>query len=225
MMILHLRLSSIPYSNWPLITSGDGIFTCLPLCHKVSIFYDCFDKTWNVEHTLISSCKSNLNITLSTHSTIENGAPTLNLVFRVKHSTIVKLCTINNIFLAQPLLTPHNYVGHFPILARIVSANPSHSTILIVSFSYNKPFYCIKERPTLLQLHSTLTARSVTNDKMWNSIYGSPILNWSLPYQNNTIITRAILGNHPPFGPMPVETVTFSLGWVWWATPPHHINL
>ena len=41
--------------------------------------------------------------------------------------------------LSQPLLVPFNNVGHFSILTRITSANPSHSAMLTVSSPYRGP--------------------------------------------------------------------------------------
>ena len=40
---------------------------------------------------------------------------------------------------SQPLLAPLNYVGNFLILARVTSANPSHSTMAMVSSPYCGP--------------------------------------------------------------------------------------
>ena len=34
---------------------------------------------------------------------------------------------------SQPLLVPHNNVGHFSILAKVMSANSSHSAMLMIS--------------------------------------------------------------------------------------------
>ena len=40
----------------------------------------------------------------------------------------------------QPLLMPVNYVDHFLILAKVTSANPSHSTMQMISPQYRGPF-------------------------------------------------------------------------------------
>ena len=50
--------------------------------------------------------------------------------------------------------------------------------------------------PTLLHLHSGLTAQSVTNGVMWTSIHASPILRWSSHCRSNATTTWDILGNY-----------------------------
>jgi hypothetical protein len=69
--------------------------------------------------------------------------------------------------------------------------------------------------PTLLHLHSGLTAQSVTNDVRW-----TPTLSWSSHCRSNTTTTRAIISNYG-----------FTLGQCPWRhcrsasggeTTPHH---
>ena len=78
--------------------------------------------------------------------------------------------------LSQPSLTPLNWLGHFSILARVTSANPSHSAMLRVSSPKPRTPKFVGGGPTLLHLHSGLTAQSVTNGVRWTSIHGSPPL-------------------------------------------------
>ena len=61
--------------------------------------------------------------------------------------------------MSQPLLVPFNYAGQFSILERIMSSNPLHPTMRMISSQYRGP--------TLLHFHSELTAQSVINGKMW----------------------------------------------------------
>ena len=121
--------------------------------------------------------------------------------------------------MSQPSLTPLNSLAHFSILARITSANPLHVAMLMVSSPYCGPL-SVGMGPTLLHLHSGLTAQSVTNGVTWTSIHGSPILNWSSHCWNNTTTTRAILGNYASaHGGRAVRP------WVKEATPPHSYKL
>jgi hypothetical protein len=78
--------------------------------------------------------------------------------------------------MSQPLLVPLNRLGHFSILARITSANPSHSAMLMVSSPKPRTPKFVGGGPTLLHLYSGLTAQSVTNGVRWTSIHGSPTL-------------------------------------------------
>jgi hypothetical protein len=121
---------------------------------------------------------------------------------------------------SQPSLAPLYWLGHFSILARVTSANPSHSAMLRVSSPKPWTSKFVGGGPTLLHLHSGLTAQSVTNDVSWTSIHESPPLSWSSHYRSNTTTTRAILRNY-----------VFTLGQCPWrpcrstsggeATPPH----
>ena len=90
------------------------------------------------------------------------------------------------LYVSQPSLA-----SVFSILARVTSANPLHSAMLMISSPKLRTLKFIGGGPTLLHLHSRLTAKSVTNGVMWTSIYGSPILSWSLHCQSNTMITQA----------------------------------
>jgi hypothetical protein len=89
-----------------------------------------------------------------------------------------------------------NWLGHFSVLARVTSANPSHSAILRVNSPKLWTPKFVGGGPTLLHLHSGLTSQSVTNGVRWTSIHGSPTLSWSSHCRSNTTTTQAILGNY-----------------------------
>jgi hypothetical protein len=78
--------------------------------------------------------------------------------------------------MSQPLLAPLNSLGHFSVLARVTSAYPSHSAMLKVSSPKPRTLKFVGKGPTLLHLHSGLTAQSVTIGVRWTSIHGSPPL-------------------------------------------------
>ena len=85
---LHLRMPLISHFKWPLTRSWGGLITCLQSSHKMSISNGFSNKTWNVGCTLTSSSISNLYMSFNTYSTIENGAPILDMNFS-KHSEVV----------------------------------------------------------------------------------------------------------------------------------------
>jgi hypothetical protein len=124
--------------------------------------------------------------------------------------------------LLQPLLVSLNYLGHFSILARVTSANPSHST----KYEWLAPntldlqaHKCVNNPPTLA--FGTLPLIS----SQWLDVDFHPWKStlWliiALPekYYNNPNHIRQLC---PHVNSMPVKAMPFGLRWVRLATPPH----
>jgi hypothetical protein len=109
-----------------------------------------------------------------------------------------------------------NRLGHFSILARVTSANPSHSAMLMVSSPKPRTPKFVGGGPTLLPLHSGLTAQSVTIGVRWTSnlklIIALPEQHYNYPSHTRQLCLH--------LGPMPMEALPFGLGWV----RPHHLT-
>src|ERR1700684_321053 len=69
----------------------------------------------------------------------------------------------------EPSPPPLFKVRHVSVLARVTSANPSHSAMLRVSSPKPQTPKFVGGGPTLLHLHSGLTAQSVTNG-VWGGL-------------------------------------------------------
>jgi hypothetical protein len=115
-------------------------------------------------------------------------------MFKDTHCHPCQRCAKHNLHMVS--LAPFNRLGHFSIFARVTSANPSHSTMLMVSFPKPRIPKFVARGPTLPHLHSGHTVQSVIDGVRWTSINGSPTLRWSSHCRSNTTTTRAILGNY-----------------------------
>ena len=131
------------------------------------------------------------------------------------------LFAIDKGFMLQPPLAPLNLLGQFSMLARITSDNPSHSAMLMVNPPKPRTPRFIGGGPTVLHLHSRLTAQSVTNGMMWISH----------PWKSNLELIIALPKQHCNYpshtrqlcfhiGPMPIKSLPFGLGWWGHTTSP-----
>lgn len=88
-------------------------------------------------------------------------------------------------WMLQPLLTPVNYFGHFSILAKVISANPLHSAIVMVSSLNCKPLSSLEGGLTLLHLRLGIAPCFVNKGYIHIIINGNSILCWSACFWSN----------------------------------------